>query len=429
MRTLRLMVYLVCFSLPIQAAITLKLDTNLAPPYQINRDGELSGLAVDALQCVLQRLQVGYDIEVVPWRRAQRNLRAGLTDGLFSVMPLPEMEPYARLSSPLVLEKWYWFALQVRTLQQAEFPRHLRIGVLRGSNQESWLEAQGWTAAQTVNHLDSLLRLLAIGRVDVILADQQAMERQQRLDASQLARQFERYVPLGVYFSSRLLSQQPQFLSRFNRQLSACHGDGLMLSLAEADQLRQQVDQDAHYWLHEPQLVALLAQGWPVDRQWQERDRIWQYTVARDHPYPQWMLQLLTSPLSQNLALWQQRHRDRYSEVFISSQQGVLLASSVVTTDYWQGDEEKVQATLRQASQGRAGEMPAWIDGQTQRLGGRIDFDDSSNVFIAHLSYPLWYQNRVVAVITFGVKVESLLHSAQVNAPGEQNRITGSIVN
>lgn len=419
-----------CIWLPVQGAVMLRLDTNLAPPYQLSHDGRLAGLAVEALQCVMHQLQVGYHMEVVPWRRAKNNVRNGQSDGVFSVMQLPELEPYARLSSPLVLEKWYWFALDSGQLQVENFPASLRIGVLRGSNQQSWLEENGWMPSQTVNHLNSLLRLLAIGRVDVILADQQVIQRQQQLDSSRLSSRFERYVPLGVYFSSRLLAQRPEFLAQFNAQLPACHGAGLTMSESEARQLRLIVDQDVADLLQQPSLQQLLARMPPPDPDWRNRDRVWQQSVKHDDPYPHWMVSLLSSPISQTLAAWQQRHAARYSEIFISSAHGELLATSVVTSDYWQGDEEKVRETLRLAALHPDVESLSWLDGQHEESGGHIDFDDSTHDFIAHLSYPLRYQGKAVAVVTFGVKVESVLrHAGGLIRAGKQNPLAGSIVN
>mgnify|MGYP002140077137 CR=1 FL=1 len=72
-------------------------------------DGQLKGSAVEVLQCALRQLQMTYTTNIVPWKRAKNNLRSGQSDGFFSVMQLPEMEPYARLSAPLMLEKWFWF--------------------------------------------------------------------------------------------------------------------------------------------------------------------------------------------------------------------------------------------------------------------------------------------------------------------------------
>ena len=393
------------------AAIQLKLDTNMAPPYQLSSNGEVTGMAVDGLACVMERLQVGYGINVVPWKRAQSNVRSGLSDGVFSVMRQPELEPYAQLSAPLVLEKWYWYSRDDALLHRSDFPSDLRIGVIRGSNQESWLEGAGLHYSQQVNQLDSLFKLLAIGRVDIILVDQQAMLTQQHLDTAKLFRRFERYMPLGVYFSSAFLATQKEFLSKFNAQLAYCHGQGQGQDLTtdEAKVLRLRVDKDFAYW-RKNKLVQQLLQSEPgVDLELLSRDRTWQQVASTGQPFPAWMNEILRSPLSDALADWQRRQQGQYSEVFISSVSGQLLACSRLTSDYWQGDEEKLQQTIRQATQNGPKALSGWMDRNGQGPNGFIDYDPSSQRFISHLSYPLWYDGQIVAVMTFGIQVEEVL--------------------
>lgn len=391
------------------AAIQLKLDTNTAPPYQLISNGEVTGMAVDGLACVMERLQIGYGINVVPWKRAQLNVRSGLSDGVFSVMRQPELEPYAQLSAPLVLEKWYWYSRDDALLHRNDFPGDLRIGVIRGSNQESWLEGVGLHYAQQVNQLDSLFKLLAIGRVDIILVDQQAMLTQQQLDTASLFRRFERYMPLGVYFSSSFLATQKEFLSKFNAQLAYCHGQGQDLTTDEAKILRQRVDKDFSYW-RKNKLVQQLLQSAPgIDWELLSRDRTWQQVASTGQPFPAWMNEILRSPLSDALAEWQQRQQGQYTEVFISAANGQLLASSRLTSDYWQGDEEKLQQTLKQAKRDGPEILVGWMDRNGYGANGFIDYDPSSQQFISHLSYPLWYDGQIVAVMTFGIQVEEVL--------------------
>ena len=404
-----LLALLVFWWIQAPAAIQLKLDTNTAPPYQLSSNGEVTGMAVDGLACVMERLQIGYGINVVPWRRAQSNVRSGLSDGLFSVMRQPELEPYAKLSAPLVLEKWYWYSRDDALLHRIDFPGDLRIGVIRGSNQESWLEGAGLHYSQQVNQLDSLFKLLAIGRVDIILVDQQAMLTQQQLDTASLFRRFERYMPLGVYFSSAFLATQQEFLTKFNSQLAFCHCQGLDLTSDEAKVLRLRVDEDFAYWRKNNLVQQLLKSGPESDLELLARDHLWQQVASTGQPFPAWMNEILRSPLSDALAEWQQRQQGQYSEVFISAASGQLLASSRLTSDYWQGDEEKLQQTLRQAKLDGPEVREGWRDRNEHGTNGSIDYDPSSQKFISHLSYPLWYDGQLVAVMTFGIQVEEVL--------------------
>lgn len=413
------MVVLCSIGLPVWGALQLRLDTNDAPPYQISRDGDVSGLAVDVLHCVMQQMKLGYEIHVVPWRRAQADVQHGLSDGLFSVMRWPEMDRYATLSSPLVLEKWYWYARNPALLERKDFPAGLRIGVLRGSNQDGWLMLSGKPPAQIVNRLDSLLKLLQIGRIDIILADQQAMQHQLPAGGDALSMRFDRYMPLGVYFSSRLIASRPDFLSAFNARLANCHGQDYLLSASEAQTVREVVGADFRHWQQHPLIAQLLQSPPAADPALQAHDRFWQQAAVDHQPYPAWMLEVLQSPLSRALADWQSRQHGLYPEVFISlAGSGQLLATASLTTDYWQGDEEKVTQTIKQARLAGPSVETHWID-RCPRLAqemptGCIDYDDSSQKFIAHISFPLWSGDEVVAVMTFGVDVEAVLQQGEL---------------
>jgi len=131
------------------SAAPLQLETHPAPPYQVVVDGRLSGEAVQVLDCALSRLQLAYQVDLVPWKRAQVNVQQQRSDGYFSVMADPAQSAFATLSAPLVQEKWYWYALTPAVLQTADFPVGLRIGALRGSNQANWLQEQGWPPLRT----------------------------------------------------------------------------------------------------------------------------------------------------------------------------------------------------------------------------------------------------------------------------------------
>lgn len=404
---------LICLANPV-----LRLDTSLAPPYQIQIDGLLKGSAVAVLDCALAKLDVRYVTDIVPWRRAQSNLRNGQSDGFFSTMPLPEIEPYGRLSAPLILEKWFWFSLRPELLQRADFPATLRIGVVRGSNQEGWLQEQNIRVAQLVNQLPSLLRLLLIGRVDTVLIDQQAMQQLQAQHpeaiAQPLASRFERYAPLGVYFSNHLLAQQPGFLSRFNAAVPRCHVPGLTLESSEQQKLLQMANSDAALWLQDPQLLSSLSS---LDAQHQhlaqeailKLDSQWQAAVQQGQTF-EWMQAILASPLSSLLNKWQQASRGRYTELFVTDSQGVLVATSRVTTDYWQGDEEKFIQPMKLNLPGLP-HPQGWLDqgsggGQTQ-----VGYDDSTRQFLSHISFLIRSKggSQPLGVLTLGVNVEKAL--------------------
>lgn len=397
----------------------LHLETSLVPPYQVMINGQLRGSAVAVLQCALQQLQMTYTASIVPWKRAKQNLRAGYSDGFFSVMSLPEMAPYARLSAPLMLEKWYWFAFDDKLFQRPGFPSTVRIGVLRGSNQEGWLLEHQIPIAQSVNQLPSLIRLLSIRRIDTLLVDRQvmadALEHQTGL-RQPLAEQFERYAPLGVYYSNSFLSSNPGFMQRFNDELTRCNVGQLQLSQEEDSALRLLALQDSAELRSAPDLLRVVQEAnvrhenlSPGDIQLLDVE--WQRVIKAQQPQPEWISRVLQNPQSQHLKAWLANQEGRYTEVFIADAQGLLVASATATSDYWQGDEEKFIRPLALAAKPEnAHQVISWID--TAGTGaGIIHFDDSTKQFLSHLSYPLWQPgvSHPVGVLTLGLNIEQVL--------------------
>lgn len=406
-------------SMAVGAKSRLHLETTLIPPYQVMIDGQLKGSAVEVLQCALLQLPMTHTTNIVPWKRAKNNVRNGRSDGYFSVMRLPEMEPYARLSAPLMLEKWFWFAFDRKLFQRPGFPSTVRIGVLRGSNQEGWLQEHQIPIAQSVNQLSSLLRLLSIRRIDTLLVDRQVMLQalEQRMGLEQpLARQFERYASLGVYFSNHFLQQTPGFIHHFNDAISHCNVSNLRLNQEEDVALRQLSQQDSARLLSASDVLARVREANAQHGEWTQQDiqRLdgeWQRVITAQQPLPAWMEEVLHNALSQHLKSWLDAQDDRYTEAFIADAQGLLVASAQITSDYWQGDEEKFTQIFALASKPQNSQRSiSWIDSAGGETGA-IRFDDSSHRFLTHISYPLWQPGITtpVGVLTLGINIEQVL--------------------
>ena len=87
-----------CFAWPGVSSAHEKLSfafAENAPPYSFEQDGRVAGVLPDLLQLVFQSLP-GYaaELSVMPWSRAQYNVRQGLADG-FLTYPSDERKEYA----------------------------------------------------------------------------------------------------------------------------------------------------------------------------------------------------------------------------------------------------------------------------------------------------------------------------------------------
>ena len=85
---------------------------------------------------------------------------------------------------------------------------------------------------------------------------------------------------------------------------------------------------------------------------------------------------------------------DYYVEMFVMDNQGALVCSNELTSDYWQGDEAKWTRAFNE------GKGSVFID--------RPRFDESAKATLGQISLPVKDGETVVGVITVGVITEKL---------------------
>ncbi|TRO16325.1 transporter substrate-binding domain-containing protein [Ectopseudomonas mendocina] len=377
---------------------TVRLDTSLEDPYQVVVDGELSGSSVTVLQCIFSRMHQPYQIQLTSLSRARQNVSRRIADGFFSSAPDTQVDGYAQLSAPLLMEKWYWYALEPQILNKPIWERDLRIGSVLGSNSMTWLEARGITVAQKVPRLEQLIELLQRGRIDLFLADGNVMRSalSQQPKQPDLQQRFVRYSPLGVYFSHDFLQQHPDFLNAFNRQVEHCAPRGSTLTDAEAHYLRQLTAQHLKRWAYHDELLNALRQAATrntsierireLERQWQRERLLEEKPLIR---------RLLQAPASQLLANIARQHQPLFNEIFLSDQSGQLVAISEITSDYWQADEDDFQQAQRLAP------------GQVHI--GNVEYDGSTQSFQSKVSAPIHdpEDGRLLGVLSLGINIET----------------------
>ncbi|MCM8542137.1 MAG: hypothetical protein NE328_17845 [Lentisphaeraceae bacterium] len=81
-------------------------------------------------------------------------------------------------------------------------------------------------------------------------------------------------------------------------------------------------------------------------------------------------------------------------EAFVMDNQGAVVGENDLTSDYWQGDEDKWQNSY---NGGKGG-----ID------VGKIKFDKSANSQLQQVSIPLVDGEKVIGAITFGIDISKL---------------------
>lgn len=384
------------------------LNTDIFPPYQVREGDELRGTAVTALECIFSAMDLPFEIRVMPWERAIFEVSQQRADGFFSATKMRRATPFAMLSAPLALEKWYWYS------NHAEQPpgpssnatQVARIGAIRGSNQVSWLLERGYSVDHQVSSTEQLLRLLERGRIDAFLADQRTLRTELTRLPLGLRPQFEhfqQYANLGVYFSSHFLQQHPDFLTRFNSSIYHCLPELHTLTAAELEQIKGLHAKLFSDWPHQPQILeAVRAQN--TAHQSLEVPTILQLDKQWIGEAAQQQRPLIDSVMAAPLSVWlskaQEQSNGLITEIMVTDRLGLNVAVSEVTTDYWQGDEAKFS--------------DAFFNTFATRIVGPLEYDQSAQSFQVHVSSQIHDPDtgETIGVLIIGLDIE---HALQMN--------------
>ncbi len=161
-----------------------RLRWNDDPPYSMRLpDGQVGGLQVELARAALHRMGCQLRLEEMPFARALVELKAGRLDMLDGAFPLPERRAYAHFSAVQSTSRNLVFirATDRKRFQQqslADLHREgwqfgAQVGVVYGpAYAELQQDASFRAQLQLVPRRSSLWQMLALGRVDVVIADE-----------------------------------------------------------------------------------------------------------------------------------------------------------------------------------------------------------------------------------------------------------------
>ncbi len=85
---------------------------------------------------------------------------------------------------------------------------------------------------------------------------------------------------------------------------------------------------------------------------------------------------------------------EKYNEMFLTDNQGANIAAYPLTSDYWQGDEQKF--------------IKSFNNGDGKVYVGDLEFDESTKVNAVQISVPVNYGSKSIGVLVIGVKVDHI---------------------
>ena len=136
-------------------------------------DETFKGVAVDRVRCVFKKMDIPLEIQVVPWRRAQRLVQRGLAEGFFAASQKDSRDEYAVKSAVIADQKWNWYLLKTNPLtpQEPSFKEKATVAGFLGANMLQWMQENGYNVTATPTDTEALLRLLLARRVDAVMAN------------------------------------------------------------------------------------------------------------------------------------------------------------------------------------------------------------------------------------------------------------------
>jgi polar amino acid transport system substrate-binding protein len=157
-------------------SVPLRLLSEEFPPINFTEAGQPSGLAVEIVQQVQQRLGQALPIEFLPWARAYREAQGSQPVALFSAARIPEREKMFQWAGPIVtFYSSFYGRAGAERLRRFEDARRAEVLVVRGWYTAQQLASEGFTKLRYVSDPGQGLRMLLAGRAPLLASERISM--------------------------------------------------------------------------------------------------------------------------------------------------------------------------------------------------------------------------------------------------------------
>lgn len=207
----------------------LKIVTEFSPPHQIIENEQVSGLATQKVQAILQQANVKAPIDIYPWARAYRKASNEPNTLIYSMAKTEERAPLFYWLAPVAQYKFGWVSLQDRkdiVLNELAEAKQYRIVVQRDDISHLWLIKQGFIEDKhfiTCADIGCSWQLLINKNVDLIIESVDLIDDMlQRLNHPLDSVQFISYIPeleITAYLAANR-NIDPSLLSRLQVAIS-----------------------------------------------------------------------------------------------------------------------------------------------------------------------------------------------------------------
>jgi len=368
-----------------------------APSAAIEIRGESAGLSGEVMACVAEALQRPVTLTSATLDGARSAVVAGEAQGFFSAASVTEGDEFGERSAPVGLEKWYWQAATSQPLFGKDFPAGVRLGVVGQSSHAAWLAQQAIEPALELESEPLLVSALREKRIDAYLTRIASQGGKPSSGNGVNAQRFAQYAPVSVYFSKAFLGANRGFMTRFNDAVSGCQADEFPLADNERSKLKVMLDALVQPWLNSDEVLDALSRNNQNHVDLSEEkilamDTHWRNEVKSGNHLM--IARMLQNDLSRYLQIIRRRQDGLITEIIVMDNKGLNVGISDLTSDYWQGDEDKFQRTRLLTS-------GVYLSD--------IMFDSSTQKFQVQASFPVIKADEFQGVVTVGIDVEKAL--------------------
>ncbi|MCK3776542.1 transporter substrate-binding domain-containing protein [Ensifer sesbaniae] len=159
-------------------AQTIRFVTEEYPPYNFSTENGPSGAAVDQVKLIMERLKQPYTIQVLPWARAFMLAETDPAYCVFTTGHDAERDRRFQWVEPLLVDHMVMVRHTGSDIAPSslEAARQYIVGTQREDFSATYLRDHGFPKIDYAANLDSSLKKLIAGRVDLLMTSEKTFE-------------------------------------------------------------------------------------------------------------------------------------------------------------------------------------------------------------------------------------------------------------
>ncbi|SEJ82794.1 ABC transporter substrate-binding protein [Pseudomonas sp. NFR16] len=155
----------------------IRVVTEELPPYNMTRDGVLTGMSTEVVQAVLKQVNVQATIQSMPWARAYDLALHDPNVLIYSITRTPEREPLFKWVGTIAASRWFIYssANHPVSLMDLEDARDWQTATVNEDVGEQYLIANRFVVGQQLqssNRYELNYQKLQTGHVDLWISDE-----------------------------------------------------------------------------------------------------------------------------------------------------------------------------------------------------------------------------------------------------------------